>query len=90
MGRLHDKYLIADETAYIIGGRNSFSYFLGEWPGHKNYDRDVLVYNAGVSESSSLYQVEAYFNEIWNLKYTTAFHNRTSTGNRTCVRRAAN
>ncbi|MDE7211987.1 MAG: phospholipase D family protein, partial [Lachnospiraceae bacterium] len=28
MGRLHDKYLIADETAYILGGRNSIYYFL--------------------------------------------------------------
>lgn len=89
MGRLHDKYLIADETAYILGGRNSFSYFLGEWPGHKNYDRDVLVYNAGQSASSSLYQVEAYFNEIWNLKYTSVFHNSERTGQRTCVKRAA-
>lgn len=89
MGRLHDKYLIADDTAYILGGRNSFSYFLGEWPGHKNYDRDVLVYNAGKSASSSLYQVEAYFNEIWNLKYTSVFHNSNSTAERTCVKNAA-
>lgn len=89
MGRLHDKYLIADETAYILGGRNSFSYFLGDWPGHKNYDRDVLVYNAGMDATSSLYQVEAYFNEIWNLKYTGVFHNSTGTGQRTCVKRAA-
>lgn len=89
MGRLHDKYLIADETAYILGGRNSFSYFLGDWPGHKNYDRDVLVYNAGQDATSSLYQVEAYFNEIWDLKYTSTFHNAESTGKRTCVKQAA-
>ena len=24
MGRLHDKYLIADDTAYILGGRNTY------------------------------------------------------------------
>lgn len=89
MGRLHDKYLIADETGYILGGRNSFSYFLGEWPGHKNYDRDVLVYNAGGDADSSLYQVEAYFNEIWDLKYTGTFHNGAGTADRTCVKRAA-
>lgn len=89
MGRLHDKYLVADDTAYILGGRNSFSYFLGEWPGHKNYDRDVLVYNAGGDTASSLYQVEAYFNEVWNLKYTSTFHNRADTADRTCVKRAA-
>ncbi len=88
MGRLHDKYLIVDTTAYILGGRNSFSYFLGDWSGHKNYDRDVLVYNAGGSMESSLYQVESYFNEIWNLKYTRTFHNQKSIGERACVKRA--
>ena len=29
MGRLHDKYLIADRTAYIQGGRNCYDFFLG-------------------------------------------------------------
>ena len=28
---------------YILGGRNTYNYFLGDFPGHKNYDRDVLV-----------------------------------------------
>ena len=28
MGRLLDKYLIADRTAYILGGRNCIDYFL--------------------------------------------------------------
>ena len=37
------KYLIADGKRYIIGGRNTHNYFLGDFPGHKNYDRDVLV-----------------------------------------------
>lgn len=33
MGRLHDKYLIVDRTAYIMGGRNTYDYFLGEGTG---------------------------------------------------------
>ena len=56
MSRMHDKYLIADEEIYLLGGRNTFDYFLGDQKGHKNYDRDMLVYNTG-SEESSLYQV---------------------------------
>ncbi|MDE7300243.1 MAG: phospholipase D family protein, partial [Lachnospiraceae bacterium] len=88
MGRLHDKYLIVDETAYILGGRNSFSYFLGDWPGHKNYDRDVLVYNEGKSASSSLYQVEAYFEEIWNHEATSVYHDSKAIAERACVKRA--
>ena len=41
MGRMHDKYLIADGKIYILGGRNTYNYFLGDFPGHKNFDRDV-------------------------------------------------
>lgn len=35
---MHDKYLIVDDTAYILGGRNTFGYFLGSYEGHKNHD----------------------------------------------------
>ncbi len=66
MSRMHDKYLLADETAYILGGRNTFNYFLGDQKSHKNYDRDVLVYNEGGAESS-VYQVLDYFENIWEL-----------------------
>lgn len=36
MGRLHDKYLIVDDTAYIAGGRNTYDFFLGEGTGYIN------------------------------------------------------
>lgn len=65
MGSLHDKYLIADDYAYILGGRNTYDYFLGDWPGHKNYDWDVLVY--GEEETPSLDQVRDYFESIWEM-----------------------
>ena len=29
MGRMHDKYLIADGKIYILGGRNTYNYFFG-------------------------------------------------------------
>lgn len=64
MGRLHDKYLIADETAYILGGRNTYDYFLGGQPGHKDYDWDVLVWTRG--ETDSLRQLVRYFRSIWD------------------------
>lgn len=41
MGRMHDKYLIADDMAYILGGRNTYDYFLGDHDGYKNYDWDM-------------------------------------------------
>ena len=68
MGRLHDKYLIADRSSYIIGGRNTFSYFLGSSSPYKNYDRDVLVYCAKTDENSSVTQLIDYYDSVWNYK----------------------
>lgn len=66
MSRMHDKYLVADESVYLLGGRNTFNYFLGDQDSYKNYDRDVLVYNTG-GEESSVYQVLDYFEGIWQM-----------------------
>lgn len=80
MARMHDKYLIVDETAYILGGRNSYDYFLGDQPGHKNYDWDVLVYCEKRTEAGdgSLEQLLAYFYSVWNLPVCEAFHDEES------------
>ncbi len=66
MSRMHDKYLIVDESAYLLGGRNTFGYFLGTHDGYQNYDREVFVYNTG-GKNSSLYQLEEYFESVWSL-----------------------
>lgn len=66
MGRLHDKYLITDDTGYILGGRNTYDFFLGDQPGYKNYDWDVLVYSREEGEAASLCQVKDYFSSVWN------------------------
>lgn len=68
MARMHDKYLIADDTAYILGGRNTFDYFLGDCDGYKNHDWDVLVCNTGSPDNSSLTQLKEYFHSVWELK----------------------
>ncbi|MCD8380266.1 MAG: phospholipase D family protein [Lachnospiraceae bacterium] len=67
LGRLHDKYLIVDDIGYILGGRNTFNYFLGDQEGHKNYDWDVLVYTKEAGEENSLEQVLNYFTSVWDL-----------------------
>lgn len=67
MARMHDKYLIADHSAYILGGRNTFSYFLGNYDSYKNYDWDVLVYEQEYREGCSMEQVEQYFEGVWAL-----------------------
>lgn len=75
MGRLHDKYLIADRSSYIIGGRNTFSYFLGSSSPYKNYDRDALVYCENPDENSSVNDILSYFGKVWNYKESKAFIN---------------
>ncbi len=62
--RMHDKYLIADDTAYILGGRNTKDLSLAA---DGNLDRDVLVYEGGADEPSTLAQLRQYFEEIWVL-----------------------
>ncbi len=72
MARMHDKYLIADDDVYILGGRNCYDYFLGEHDGCKNYDWDVLVslpetLRQGASEQrSSLSELTEYFFSVWD------------------------
>lgn len=92
LGRMHDKYLIVDEEAYLLGGRNTFGFFLGDYEGHKNYDREVLVYNAGTIDDSfnrsSLYDLVSYYEEITSTKYCHVFKERISISNRSSVQKA--
>ncbi len=88
MGRLHDKYLIADDHAYLLGGRNTYDYFLGDTAGHRNYDRDVLVRCEGGGTENSLSQLSAYFDSVWKYEQTVTVHDQTSLADRTCVKRA--
>ena len=69
MGRMHDKYLVVDDDVYVLGGRNTYDYFLGDHQGYKNYDWDMLVYQKDNHSGSSLNQVVDYFEEIWELPY---------------------
>lgn len=68
MARMHDKYLIVDRKAYILGGRNTFGYFLGDLPGHKNYDWDIFVYKEEKEKTGSMEQLLHYFYTMWDHK----------------------
>lgn len=74
MGRMHDKYVIVDDDCYLLGGRNTYDYFLGDH-GYKNYDRDVLVYSTDPEdERSSIHQLEQYFESVWNAQDCSPFY----------------
>lgn len=65
--RMHDKYLIVDDFAYILGGRNTDDLFLGNYANSYNEDRDILVYEMIPGEGGSYIQLQAYFEQVWNL-----------------------
>lgn len=64
--RMHDKYLIVDNTAYLLGGRNTWDSFLGSYVDTYNLDRDVLVYTEIAGDMSSLSQLQTYFEKAWS------------------------
>jgi phosphatidylserine/phosphatidylglycerophosphate/cardiolipin synthase-like enzyme len=64
--RMHDKYVIVDNTCYLLGGRNTYDLFLGNYVDSYNIDRDILVYETE-EENTSLSQLRDYFEEIWAL-----------------------
>lgn len=74
-GRMHDKYLIADHKLLLLGGRNTFDYFLGTYDlDSLSYDRDVLIYHTGWENPASypnsvISEMDAYFQKIWASKY---------------------
>lgn len=76
-GRMHDKYIIVDDKACILGGRNTFDYFIGTYT-DKNVsrDREVLIFNTEPgSEKTSIHELEAYFESVWTLNVCKSFHN---------------
>lgn len=66
--RLHDKYLIIDDSMYMLGGRNTMELFLGDYSEQKNMDRELFVYETETpDETTSISQVKRYFETIWAL-----------------------
>ncbi len=66
--RLHDKYLMIDDAAYILGGRNTHDTYLGDFSDNQQFDREVVVYESKENEANSLYDLKDYFEVTWNLK----------------------
>ena len=54
---MHDKYLIADDSLFLLGGRNTFDLFLGDYVQDQNIDRELLVWNTAPAPGSSLAQL---------------------------------
>lgn len=92
MARMHDKYLIVDRQIYMLGGRNTFNYFLGDYSDYKNYDRDVLVWRstpAEEQEKASVNELSAYYETVKNSGECSRSAYGKSLADRYCVKHAA-
>lgn len=68
-GCLHDKYVVVDDKYLLMGGRNTFDYFLkNRENGSMGLDREILIYNTGKESDSAVGQVKTYFQKVWNLE----------------------
>ena len=64
--RLHDKYIMADGNAYILGGRNVNDLFLGKMSPKSSIDRELLVWREA-DGGGTAEEIHKYFEEIWVL-----------------------
>ncbi len=82
--RLHDKIIIVDNELAIIGGRNiGDRYFTKDDYDEKvTNDRDVVILNTDKENMSGsvISQMEDYFNETWNYKFSKYPLNRLRKG----------
>lgn len=78
MARLHDKYLIVDDKTYILGGRNTYDYFLGDETNYKNYDWDIYVTTTNGQAPESLKSLNDYFLSVWNLSDSRVVMSKSS------------
>lgn len=65
---LHSKYVIMDEDCYILGGRNLFNLFIGDYSARSNKDSELLVYEAGGKPGESMQQLLEYHKEIMGVE----------------------
>lgn len=72
--RFHEKYVIADGRAFVLGGRNISDEFLTpeEHPAY-NYDLDVLMWRETPAQGSAASLLTAYFDRLWDEECAPAY-----------------
>lgn len=81
--------ILADGSIYILGGRNTYNYFLGDFEKYKNYDRDVLVICENPQKENSVSQLLDYFENIWKQDDCAYFHEDKKLADKASVKKAA-
>lgn len=85
--RLHDKYLIVDDTAYLLGGRNTHDVYLGKPGEDAQADRDIVVYETSSSGGTSLDALRSYFETVWNLEECELLSSKMTEEKRESIRK---
>lgn len=80
-GRMHDKYIMVDGTWLLMGGRNTFDYFLGAYTDENlSLDREVFFISDIEEEDSAIAQMNAYYEKIWNQKECKPLYDKAEYG----------
>lgn len=81
-GRMHDKYIMVDGIYLLMGGRNTFDYFLGAYTDKNlSLDREVFFVSDIQTEGSAIMQMNQYFEDIWKQKECKPLYNKEKYGN---------
>lgn len=67
--RMHDKYLIIDDSDLLLGGRNIGNAFMGHPRGRIKRDRDLLVHETFPGQGQAYRELSAYFTSVWESPY---------------------
>lgn len=81
-GRMHDKYIIVDDAMVLMGGRNTFDYFLGAYTDKNlSLDREVFILSEKPeNEQSAAAQMKSYFESVWDYKECRPLYDKESYG----------
>ncbi|WP_087018488.1 phospholipase D-like domain-containing protein [Thaumasiovibrio subtropicus] len=80
--RLHDKFVVVDETYALMGGRNiADKYFApAHYDGAISHDRDVFIVNDIKDPNSGLAQLSYYVHQLLKSPYTVALEQPSKPG----------
>lgn len=71
--RMHDKYMIVDDSCFLIGGRNISLSFLGDYPGRKKEDYDLIIRETEPGRGEAYQALRAYYETVWDSLYTRLY-----------------
>ena len=83
--RMHNKSMVVDNRAAIVGGRNLADEYFGEHPTGNFRDMDLIALGPVVQSISAAF--DAYWNSPWSIDAATIFAGRNVTGTLPGLRR---